>query len=315
MKQKVCTLVILLLIILLIPCGITYLLSDKGSKSNGTRNNSIRISVEENGVDKEYSLDTYIMMAMAADIPATYELETLKAQATVIRTYVYVVAKKKKTNSLTAEDIGLQYKALDVAKASWGEENAEVYEKKFLKAIEDTDKMVITYNDDLIIPLFHPVSIGMTRSSEQAIGENIAYLVSVESKGDVQSTDYMKISSIPKETVLEQLKSAYPGCNLSEDSLVDNIIIDKRDEDGYIKTIQIGEEVITGDEFASLFGLNSTNFYIETFEDSIRFICKGKGHGLGLSQYGANFKALQGYKYDEILKYYFTQTQVVEYIE
>ena len=315
MKQKVCTLVILLLIILLIPCGITYLLSGKGSKSNGTRNNSIRISVEENGVDKEYSLDTYIMMAMAADIPATYELETLKAQATVIRTYVYVVAKKKKTNSLNAEDIGLQYKALDVAKASWGEENAEVYEKKFLKAIEDTDKMVITYNDDLIIPLFHPVSIGMTRSSEQAIGEDIAYLVSVESKGDVQSTDYMKISSIPKETVLEQLKSAYPGCNLSEDSLVDNIIIDKRDEDGYIKTIQIGEEVITGDVFASLFGLNSTNFYIETFEDSIRFICKGKGHGLGLSQYGANFKALQGYKYDEILEYYFTQTQVVEYIE
>lgn len=315
MKQKVCTLVILLLIILLIPCGITYLLSGKGSKSNGTRNNSIRISVEENGVDKEYSLDTYIMMAMAADIPATYELETLKAQATVIRTYVYVVAKKKKTNFLTTEDIGLQYKALDVAKASWGEENAEAYEKKFLKAIEDTDKMVITYNDDLIIPLFHPVSIGMTRSSEQAIGEDIAYLVSVESKGDVQSTDYMKISSIPKETVLEQLKSAYPGCNLSEDSLVDNIIIDKRDEDGYIKTIQIGEEVITGDEFASLFGLNSTNFYIETFEDSIRFICKGKGHGLGLSQYGANFKALQGYKYDEILEYYFTQTQVVEYIE
>lgn len=315
MKQKVCTLVILLLIILLIPCGITYLLSGKGSKSNGTRNNSIRISVEENGVDKEYSLDTYIMMAMAADIPATYELETLKAQATVIRTYVYVVAKKKKTNSLTVEDIGLQYKALDVAKASWGEENAEAYEKKFLKAIEDTDKMVITYNDDLIIPLFHPVSIGMTRSSEQAIGEDIAYLVSVESKGDVQSTDYMKINSIPKETVLEQLKNAYPGCNLSEDSLVDNIIIDKRDEDGYIKTIQIGEEVITGDEFASLFGLNSTNFYIETFEDSIRFICKGKGHGLGLSQYGANFKALQGYKYDEILEYYFTQTQVVEYIE
>ena len=311
MKQKVCTLVILLLIILLIPCGITYLLSGKDSKSNGIRDSLIHISVEENGVDKEYSLDTYIMMAMAADIPATYELETLKAQATVIRTYVYVVAKKKKTNSLTAEDIGLQYKALDVAKASWGEKNAEVYEKKLLKAIEDTDNMVITYNDDLIIP----VSIGMTRSSEQAIGEDIAYLVSVESKGDVQSPDYMKISTVPKETVLEQLKNAYPDCNISEDSLVDNIIIDKRDEDGYIKTIQIGEEVIMGDEFANLFGLNSTNFYIETYEDSIRFICKGKGHGLGLSQYGANFKALQGYKYDEILEYYFTQTQVAEYKE
>ena len=91
MKQKVCRLGILLLIILLIPCGITYLLSGKGSKPSGTKNDSIRILVEENGVEKEYSLDTYIMMAMAADIPATYELETLKAQATILRTYVYVV--------------------------------------------------------------------------------------------------------------------------------------------------------------------------------------------------------------------------------
>lgn len=315
MKQKVCRLGILLLIILLIPCGITYLLSGKGSKPSGTKNDSIRIRVEENGVDKEYSLDTYIMMAMAADIPATYELETLKAQATILRTYVYVVAKKNKTNSLKADDIGLQYKALDTAKVSWGEENADQYEKKLLKAIEDTNNMVVTYNDDLVIPLFHPVSIGMTRSSKQAIGEDIAYLASVESKGDVQSTDYMKISSIPKEKVVEQLKKVYPDCNVSKDSLEDDIEIEKRDEDGYIKSIQIGDESITGDEFASFFELNSTNFYIETYEDSLRFICKGKGHGLGLSQYGANFMALQGYKYDEILEYYFTQTQVVEYIQ
>lgn len=315
MKQKVCKLGILLLIILLIPCGITYLLSGKGSKPSGTKNDSIRIRIEENGVDKEYSLDTYIMMAMAADIPATYELETLKAQATILRTYVYVVAKKNKTNSLKADDIGLQYKELDAAKASWGEEYADQYEKKLLKAIEDTNNMVVTYNDDLVIPLFHPVSIGMTRSSKQAIGEDIAYLASVESKGDVQSTDYMKISSIPKETVVEQLKKVYPDCNVSKDSLEDDIVIEKRDEDGYIKSIQIGDESITGDEFASFFELNSTNFYIETYEDSLRFICKGKGHGLGLSQYGANFMALQGYKYDEILEYYFTQTQVVEYIQ
>lgn len=315
MKQKVCRLGILLLIILLIPCGITYLLSGKGSKPSGTKNDSIRILVEENGVEKEYSLDTYIMMAMAADIPATYELETLKAQATILRTYVYVVAKKNKTNSLKADDIGLQYKPLDAAKASLGEENSDQYEKKLMKAIEDTNNMVITYNEDLIIPLFHPVSIGMTRSSKQAIGEDIAYLASVESKGDVQSTDYMKISSIPKETVVEQLKKVYPDCSVSEDSLEDDIVIVKRDEDGYIKSLQIGDESITGDEFASFFELNSTNFYIETYEDSLRFICKGKGHGLGLSQYGANFMALQGYKYDEILEYYFTQTQVVEYIQ
>lgn len=310
MKQKIFRLAILLLIILLIPCGITYLLSGNGSRSSGTRNNSIRISIEENGVDKEYSLNTYIMMAMAADIPVTYELEALKAQATIIRTYVYVIAEKRKTNSLAADDIGLQYKPLDVAKASWGEKNAESYEKKLLKAIEDTNNMVITYEESLIIPLFHPVSTGMTRNSKQAIGEEIAYLTSVESKGDVQSTDYLNISSIPKETVVEQLKKSYPDCNVSVDSLLEDIVIEKRDEDGYIKTIQISGETISGEQFASLFEMNSTNFYIETYEDSLRFICKGKGHGLGLSQYGANFKALQGCKYDEILEYYFTGTQV-----
>lgn len=314
MKQKVCRLVVLLLIILLIPCGITYLLSGKGSKSSGT-NNSIRISIEENGVDKEYSLNTYIMMAMAADIPITYELESLKAQATIIRTYVYVVAEKRKTNSLDADDIGLQYQLLNEAKTNWGEANSEGYEKKLLKAIEDTNNMVITYNDSLIIPLFHPVSVGMTRSAKQAIGEEIAYLASVESKGDVQSTDYLKITSIPKETVVELLKKAYPDSNISVNTLIDHIVIEKRDEDGYIKTVKIGDETITGDHLASLFEMNSTNFYFETYEDSLRFICKGKGHGLGLSQYGANFKALQGCKYDEILEYYYTGAQVKEYIE
>lgn len=315
MKQKVCRLVVLLLIILLIPCGITYLLSGKGYKTSGTRNNSIRISIEENGVDKEYSLNTYIMMAMAADIPVTYELEALKAQAIIIRTYVYVVAERKKTNSLDADDIGLQYKTINEAKTNWGEADAEDYEKKLLKAIEDTNNLVITYNDTLIIPLFHAVSIGMTRSSKQAIGDDIAYLASVESKGDVQSTDYLKISSFPKETVVEQLKKAYPDCNVSVNSLIDDIVVEKRDEDGYIKSVRIGDETITGDQLASLFEMNSTNFYIEMYEDSLRFICKGKGHGLGLSQYGANFKALQGCKYDEILEYYYTGVQVKEYIE
>ncbi|WP_310602502.1 SpoIID/LytB domain-containing protein [Anaerosporobacter sp.] len=315
MKHKIYKLLLLLLIIVLIPYGITYLLSGKRSNSNRTQSNSIRISVEENGVDKEYSLDTYIMMAMAADIPVNYEMETLKAQATILRTYVYVIAEKKSGNVLTAEDIGLQYKSMEAAKASWGEENAQSYEKKLAKAIEDTNNMVITYNNSLIIPLFHPVSVGMTRSSKHAIGEDIVYLSAVESKGDVQSNDYMKISSIPKETVIEKLKESYPECNIEKDSILDDIVIDRRDEDGYIKSIQLGEENISGDVFASLFELNSTNFYIETYEDSLRFICKGKGHGLGLSQYGANLMALQGYKYNEILEYYFTKTQVKEYIE
>ena len=183
MKKKLTKLCILLIIIILIPCIITLLISGDDSKSNHLSNDdSIRITATENGVDKEYSLNTYIMMAMAADIPVNYEIETLKAQATIIRTYVYLIANQKDSAKLNATDIGLNFESLDDAKKDWGKSATE-NEKKLTAAINDTAGMVIMSSDQLIIPLFHSVSTGMTRSAKVAIGQDVSYLAAVESKG------------------------------------------------------------------------------------------------------------------------------------
>lgn len=315
MKQNLTKLCILLIIIILIPCVITLLISGEDSKSNHLNDDdTISITATENGVDKEYSLNTYIMMAMAADIPVTYEIETLKAQATIIRTYVYLIASQKNTYKLNAIDIGLNYESLDQAKLEWGTKAAE-NEKRLTSAIEETAGMVIMSEDQLIIPLFHPVSTGMTRSAKVAINQDVSYLTAVESKGDVQSSDYLAITSVDKQDVVDKIEESYPECTVTADTIFDDIIVNTRAEDGYVETVKINDEEITGEDFAKCMGLNSTNFYIESFENAVRFICKGKGHGLGLSQYGANFKALQGYDYKEILEFYFSGTNVKELVK
>lgn len=312
MKQNLIKLGSLLTIIILIPCVITLLLSGEDSKTNHlSDDDTIRITVTENGVDKEYSLNTYIMMAMAADIPINYEVEALKAQATIIRTYVYLIANQKNTSKLNAVDIGLSYESLENAKADWGAK-AEENEKKLTSAIMDTIGMVILSDNQLIIPLFHPVSTGMTRSAKAAINKDVSYLTSVESKGDVQSSDYLAITSVDKQEVVDKINENYPDSNVTVDTIFNDIVVDRRAEDGYVETVKIKEEEVTGEEFSKCMGLNSTNFYIESFENAVRFICKGKGHGLGLSQFGANFKALQGYDYKEILEYYYSGTKVKE---
>lgn len=312
MKQKLYKFIVVLIAIITVPSVITLILSSKGKKEQLKEKDRIYITVSDGGVDNVYPLNTYIMMAMAADIPSSYEIEALKAQATMIRTYIYVVASREKSYRLNAKDIGLQYQSYDQLYKSTDKDENEVL-RKLKKAVEETNNTVVVYEDSLIIPLFHPVSVGMTRSASQAINEDIPYLISVESKGDVQSNDYMNITSLSKEKVVEIIKREYPDTKIEEETILDLITIDKRDEDGYIESMSIGQIHSTGEEFASIFGLNSTHFYMETFEDSIRFICKGKGHGLGLSQFGANLKALQGYQYDEILEYYFTGTKVIEY--
>ncbi|WP_167957677.1 SpoIID/LytB domain-containing protein [Anaerosporobacter faecicola] len=305
MKQKACGLVVILLIILLIPCCITYILSGKDQFYMEEKDAAIHILITEDSMEKECTLDTYIMMAMEANIPLNYHLETLKAQAVIIRTYVYVIVQQKQTNTIKAEEIGLLYQSDDSVLDKKEEEQA-TYKANIEKAVKETNGQVILCEGKLIVPLFHEVSVGVTRSASTAIGKNISYLQAVESKADVQSENYMQIVSFKREEIIRLAKKLVPDCDLSEEAILDEILVKERKEDGYVDLVQIKEDEVSGEVFAKQYGLNSTNFYVEAYEDSIRFICKGKGHGLGLSQFGANLKALQGETYKTILAYYYT---------
>lgn len=328
MKKIITKIAILILIILFLPYVITIFFYDvKESSENLTEQNSNEnmittmnqnfskeestIIYKENGEEVVLNLDNYIMGAIAANIPANYELETLKAQAVIVRTYALKSMEHLENSgnkSLTTSDIGLPYTNIEDMNETWGD-NYESNYKKIENAVYATKNEVITYNNDLIEPLFHEVSVGKTRSSLEAFLEERPYLISVDSSLDVTSSDYMKITEETTGNVLERITAKYEKVNVSKEEFFDQINVTSRDSLGFVKEIHIGSLTLTGEEFANMMKLNSSNFYIENYEGNVRFICKGKGHGVGLSQFGANEMAKKK-SYKEILTHYYTNTNI-----
>lgn len=315
MKKITIKIGILILIILFLPYMITIFLSDTKKIEKVSTEGEPTIAVEENEETKTISLDTYIMGAVAANISVDYELETLKAQAVIIRTYTLKAIDNLKTKgnqNPTTSDIGLSYAQIKDKKETWGDDYDTNYEK-IENAVYLTKNEVITYEDELIEPLFHEVSVGKTRSSLEAWGEERPYLISVDSSDDVTSTDYMKITEDSVENVLETITKTYEDISITKEEFFDKIVVSSRDDLGFVTSINIGAVTLTGEEFASMMNLNSSNFYIENYEGKVRFICKGKGHGVGLSQFGANIMAKDKSTYKEILAYYYTNSDIVIY--
>ena len=113
-----------------------------------------------------------------------------------------------------------------------------------------------------------------------------------------------------EEALRKQLEKAYPGLVFTEESLEKQINMHKRDKVGHILSLTVGNETISGEEFRKLLELPSSNFTMQAADGKIRFLCKGQGHGLGLSQYGGNVLAKEGKSYREILRYYFPECEV-----
>lgn len=340
MKKIITKIAILILIILFLPYVITIFFHDAKESNNyiteqsnenmiTTMNQNFSeeessIIYKENGKEVVLNLDNYIMGALAVNIPAQYELETLKAQAVIIRTYALKSIENIENidniedidnivnggnKSLTTSEIGLPYKNIEEMKETWGDKFESNY-KKIENAVYATKNEVITYNKDLIEPLFHEVSVGKTRSSLEAFGEERPYLINVDSSLDVTSSDYMKITEDTTGNVMERIKTKYEKVDISKEEFFDEVLVTSRDSLGFVKEIRIGSLTLTGEEFASMMKLNSSNFYIENYEGNVRFICKGKGHGVGLSQFGANEMAKKNKSYKEILNHYYTNTNI-----
>ena len=126
------------------------------------------------------------------------------------------------------------------------------------------------------------------------------------SKQDVTSIHYLRITEYEPDVIIGILKQAYPSLDIKEKSFFKDLSIEERDSTGYVTRISIDKISVSGEEFAQILGLNSNHFYIEDYEGKARIICTGVGHGVGLSQYGADAMAKEGYSYEEILTHYYT---------
>lgn len=238
--------------------------------------------------------DKEIIAILARSIPYTYEIDTIRAQAIIIRTYL---ARRKLGIATEGE---LQKYTEEEMKKIWQENYDKIY-AIYQEATQDTKGLVIYYNDELIEPVYHQASGGMTRDSRDVYDVDVPYLKSVKSTQDA----VIKQTEFRKEELVSLLTSAYEDIILDERIIENQIQIVERDKADYIKQIQVGNVIIKGEEFKELLGLPSSNFKVVSSGDQIIFVTKGIGHGVGFSQNGANEMVKSGKHYEDILKYYF----------
>ncbi len=315
MKKILFKTLIVSLIVLVLPFVITILATqNKNSEALAVMN--FTIYNETNGVKETLSFEDYLLGVVAANMPAGYEMEALKAQSVIARTYaLYNIALLTKDNpdktGFTTSELGLSYISLDSLEQFWGSEEYNNYFTKLENALYTTKNEVIVYNNELILPVFFDTGSGFTRNASEAWDVDIPYLISVPSKQDVTSTSYLKIKEYEITDFISLIEQYYTDIELSEDKFFDEVTVASRDSAGYALKIDLGSKTVSGEEFTKAVGLSSNHFYIEDYEGKVRIISNGVGHGVGLSQYGANAMAEEGSDYIKILTYYYTGTSVI----
>jgi stage II sporulation protein D len=266
-------------------------------------------SNESNNIEIPENMEEYIVGVVAAEMPASFEEEALKAQAVAARTYA--VNKNIPVDELIT-DGGQAYCSIDDMKEKWGS-NFDLYYEKIRSAVYDTEGEIVVYNNEPILAVFHAISGGKTEDCQNVWSEDLPYLKSVDSSVDESADEYYCEVSIPSNTVASTLQSYYSKLKITEGSLVDQMQILERTDAGYVDKIQVGNMILSGKQIREALGLRSSNFTYEQDGDNIIFKTKGYGHGAGMSQYGANVMAQEGKNYKEILAYYYTATEIKKY--
>ncbi len=267
----------------------------KETKKENIKKNEITVTVyRNNGKIINLELEEYVLGVVGAEMPASFNIEALKAQAILARTYALKSIKngKKLTDTVSTQ----AYKDNSELQKLWKNDYTKYYEK-IKKAVNETKGKVILYNNEYIDAVYHSTSNGKTENSKNVWKNSLPYLVSVDSSWD------KNVKSYKKETIFE----INEFCNILkldvEETITYEII---HNETGRVRQITINNKTFSGTEFRNLLKLRSTDFEIEINDEKIKVTTYGYGHGVGMSQYGANEMAKQGYSYIQILKHYYT---------
>jgi len=265
------------------------------TKKEDIKKNEITVTVyRNNGKIINLELEEYVLGVVGAEMPASFNIEALKAQTILARTYALKSIKngKKLTDTVSTQ----AYKDNSELQKLWKNDYTKYYEK-IKKAVNETKGKVILYNNEYIDAVYHSTSNGKTENSKNVWKNSLPYLVSVDSSWD------KNVKSYKKETIFE----INEFCNILkldvEEPITYEII---HNETGRVRQITINNKTFSGTEFRNLLKLRSADFEIEINDEKIKVTTYGYGHGVGMSQYGANEMAKQGYSYIQILKHYYT---------
>lgn len=309
MKNKIYKIIAIICFSLLFPTALTLFINGKRPSPTQKMDNSGRtIIIKTDNNTIKMDMEEFIPCVLSNQLAIETHPQALMAQAVIIRTYILYYMEEN--SSIDASSLNLPFTTYEELKNIVGDDFTEYY-TKLKDAVSQTSSQVLTYNGKLIVPYFHGISAGKTRNGNEALSnEDYPYLVSKESPYDTSSQDYLDITYIDKSEFVKNLKEHRPEIVISEENPLMESQVLSRCSAGYISSIQIGDQTFTGDEIQVYFSLKSPYFELENFENQIRIICKGNGHGLGLSIFGSSKMAEEGKTYKEILTYYFTGVNV-----
>ena len=261
----------------------------------------------------EISLREYLIGVVAAEINPAYHEEAIKAQIVAAHTKLEYT-KAHKTDNLQNADISDSpashqgYLTDAEQKDKWGA-NYKSYHEKIEKCVDEVINIIIEYNEAPINAVFHSISNGQTENASDVWGGDYPYLVSVQSAGDKLSPSYSSKKTVSKEDFKKKLIKI--GANLGDNpsKWVEKI---NNTATGMVKEIVIGGKSFKGTEIRTIFGLKSSTFNIKHDDENFIFTVCGYGHGVGLSQYGTDYMARQGFTYEQILKHYYKNVELVE---
>lgn len=279
----------------------------------------IKVYNTKTGLVEELILDEYIKGVLAAEMPAAFHIEALKAQAVAARTYA--ISRTIRFNEghpdhilapLCSGEHCQAYLSFPQLKDINGDSWVEQYWPKIEEAVDTTKNLGIFYNGEIIEPLYHSTSGGRTEDVKDVFAVELPYLKSVPSPYEEEAPRFRNTITITTEDFIKKVKSKYPNIKLTKDNLQDKIKLIERTLTGRVKKIAIDGNVLEGRELRGLLGLNSTNFTISLDKklNIIEIETFGFGHGVGMSQWGANGMAKNGSTFEEILKHYYTGVEI-----
>lgn len=265
----------------------------------------------------EVPVRDYVIGAVCAEMPAAFEEEALKAQAVAAHTYAerqHILENDNPTPELLGTDFSNDtskyqgYFTESQIKHYFGE-NYEEYYSKISSAVDEVLPYIITSNEQPIIAAFHSMSSGMTESAENVWGAEVDYLVPVDSSYDKSAPRYTEEVSIDKAFLKNSLENYFGDINLGED-ISEWIIPAEISDSGTVLTALVGGKTVTGNDIRTALELRSADFEIKYADEKAIITTKGFGHGVGMSQYGANAMAAKGKSWQEILNHYYTGCEI-----
>lgn len=302
---------------LLLPAAAAVKAPEKAPQPQAQSAESYRVLDSHTGEIREIPLRDYLIGAVGAEMPASYAPEALKAQAVACHTYAERVRRmheKAPDPALCGADFSDDpnvYQAFfteDALRKFYGSSFAESYQR-IAEAVDAAGGALLYYADEPIVAAFHAVSSGETDSAENVWGSALPYLVSVPSEADCRAPQYAETVTFSAETVRRALEAENPACRLP-DNPSDWFSAPECSPAGTVLCLNAGGTDWSGQQLRRLFALRSACFTVEYADGLFRFVTKGFGHDVGMSQFGADAMARQGSSYAEILAHYYPGTEL-----